>query len=140
MTTVNGMPTLQATGPLGTAKFSIAWPCAGIESFLIFTAVVLLFLQQMHISWKAKAGYFAVGVVVTYFINVLRIVTIFNIGMQYGVESSQVQNVPFLLRTALLDNMDCILPAYHFRDSRLVAKNKNRENPMQPSRNFNQHR
>ncbi len=44
MTTVNGMPTLQATGPLGTTKFSIAWPCAGIESFLIFTAVVLLFL------------------------------------------------------------------------------------------------
>jgi thaumarchaeosortase len=95
MTMVNGMPTLQATGPLGTAKFSIAWPCAGIESFLIFTAVVLLFLQQMHISWKAKAGYFAVGAVVTYFINVLRIVTIFNIGMQYGVNSSQVQMFHF---------------------------------------------
>jgi exosortase/archaeosortase family protein len=91
----NGMPTLQATGPLGTAKFSIAWPCAGIESFLIFTAVVLVFLQQMHISWKAKAGYFAVGVVVTYFINVLRIVTIFNIGMQYGAESSQVEMFHF---------------------------------------------
>ena len=95
MTTVSGMPTLQATGPLGTAKFSIAWPCAGIESFLIFTAVVLVFLQQMHISWKAKVGYFAVGVVVTYFINVLRIVTIFNIGMQYGVESNQVQMFHF---------------------------------------------
>ncbi len=95
LTMVNGMPTLQATGPLGTTKFSIAWPCAGIESFLIFTAVVLLFLQQMHISWKAKAGYFAVGVVVTYFINVLRIVTIFNIGMQYGAESSQVQTFHF---------------------------------------------
>ncbi len=49
----------------------------------------------MHISWKAKAGYFAVGVVVTYFINVLRIVTIFNIGMQYGAESSQVQMFHF---------------------------------------------
>ena len=95
MSTVNGMPTLQATGPLGTAKFSIAWPCAGIESFLIFTAVVLVFLQQMHISWKAKAGYFVVGAVVTYFINVLRIVTIFNIGMQYGVNSSQVQMFHF---------------------------------------------
>jgi thaumarchaeosortase len=95
MTMVNGMPTLQATGPLGTAKFSIAWPCAGIESFLIFTAVVLLFLQQMHISWKAKAGYFVAGAVVTYFINVLRIVTIFNIGMQYGVNSSQVQMFHF---------------------------------------------
>ena len=95
LTTEQGMPTVQATGPLGTTKFSIAWPCAGIESFLIFTAVVLVFLQQMHISWKAKAGYFAVGVVVTYFINVLRIVTIFNIGMQYGAESSQVQMFHF---------------------------------------------
>ena len=95
LTIVSGMPTLQATGPLGTAKFSIAWPCAGIESFLIFTAVILVFLQQMHISLKAKAGYFAAGVVVTYFINVLRIVTIFDIGMQYGAESNQVQNFHF---------------------------------------------
>jgi len=95
LTMVSGMPTLQATGPTGTATFSIAWPCAGIESFLIFTAVILLFLQQMHISWKVKAGYFAAGVVVTYFINVLRIVTIFNIGMQYGAESSQVQMFHF---------------------------------------------
>jgi thaumarchaeosortase len=81
--TENGMPTLQVTGPLGTAKFSIAWPCAGIESLLIFTAVALLFLQQMSISWKAKTGYFIVGAAVTYFINILRIVTIFIIAMNY---------------------------------------------------------
>ena len=91
----NGMPTLTAIGPLGTAKFAIAWPCAGIESFLIFTAVVLVFLQQMPISWKAKAGYFIVGATVTYFINVMRIVTIFTIGMQYGINSNQVQTFHF---------------------------------------------
>ena len=84
------MPTLQVTGPLGTAKFAVAWPCAGIESLLIFTAVALLFLKRMNISWKAKIGYFAFGAVITYFINVMRIVTIFTIGMQYGVDSSQV--------------------------------------------------
>ena len=89
--TENGMPTLQVTGPLGTAKFSIAWPCAGIESLLIFTAVALLFLQQMPISWKAKVGYFAVGAAVTYFINVLRIATIFTIGTEFGINSNQVQ-------------------------------------------------
>ncbi|HMK95390.1 MAG TPA: exosortase/archaeosortase family protein [Candidatus Limnocylindrales bacterium] len=92
LTTVNGMPTLQATGPLGTATFSIAWPCAGIESFLIFTAVILLFLQQMELSWKAKTACFVVGAVITYFVNVLRIVTIFSIGMKYGVNSVQVDN------------------------------------------------
>jgi thaumarchaeosortase len=85
------MPTLQVTGPLGTAKFAVAWPCAGIESLLIFTAVALLFLKRMNISWKAKIGYFVFGAAITYFINVLRIVTIFTIGMQYGVDSSQVQ-------------------------------------------------
>ena len=89
--TENGMPTLQVTGPLGTAKFLIAWPCAGIESLLIFTAVALLFLQRMPISWKAKVGYFAVGATVTYFINVLRIATIFTIGTEFGINSNQVQ-------------------------------------------------
>jgi thaumarchaeosortase len=93
--TENGMPTLQVTGPLGTAKFSIAWPCAGIESLLIFTAVALLFLQQMSISWKVKTGYFIVGAAVTYFINVLRIATIFTIGMEFGVNSNQVQMFHF---------------------------------------------
>jgi len=93
--TENGMPTLQATGPLGSAKFAIAWPCAGIESLLIFTAVSLLFLQRMPISWKAKTGFFAVGAGITYFINILRIDTIFTIGMQYGVDSNQVQMFHF---------------------------------------------
>jgi len=38
----------------------------------------------MPISWKAKIGYFAIGAAVTYFINILRIVTIFMIGMNGG--------------------------------------------------------
>ena len=90
-----GMPTLQVTGVLGTAKFAVAWPCAGIESLLIFTAVALLFLKRMNISRKTKIGYFAFGAAVTYFINVLRIVNIFTIGMQYGVNSNQVQTFHF---------------------------------------------
>jgi thaumarchaeosortase len=67
--------------PLRSAQFAIAWPCAGVESLLIFTVVILLFLKRMPISWKAKIGYFAIGAAVTYFINILRIVTIFTIGM-----------------------------------------------------------
>ena len=90
-----GMPTLDVTGPLGSAKFAIAWPCAGIESLLIFTAVSLLFLKRMRISWKAKIGFFALGAAVTYFINILRIATIFTIGMQYGENSIQVQDFHF---------------------------------------------
>jgi thaumarchaeosortase len=76
------MPRLTATdpsNPLKIATFDIAWPCAGIESLLIFTVVILLFVKRMHISWKAKIGYFAIGAAVTYFINVLRIAAIFTI-------------------------------------------------------------
>jgi len=81
------MPRLTATDPansLRTATFDIAWPCAGIESLLIFTVVALLFLKRMPISWKAKTAYFAVGAAVTYIINILRIATIFTIGMDGG--------------------------------------------------------
>ena len=88
------MPFLTATNPSNpaiSAHFAIAWPCAGIESFLIFTVVTLLFLKRMPISWKAKIGYFAVGAAVTYVINALRIVNIFILGMNYGETSSEVQ-------------------------------------------------
>jgi len=91
----NGMPTLQVSGSLGMAKFAIAWPCAGIESLLIFTAVALLFLKRMPFSWKAKLGFFAFGAAITYFINVFRIATLFTIGMQYGATSDQVQMFHF---------------------------------------------
>lgn len=85
-----GMPTLHVTGAAGSATFAIAWPCAGIESLLIFTAVALLFLKQMNISWKAKVGFFAFGAAITYLINILRITEIFVIGAQYGEYSDQV--------------------------------------------------
>jgi thaumarchaeosortase len=81
------MPYLTAADPNNpsrSATFAIAWPCAGIESLLIFTVVVLLFLKRMPISWKAKIGYFAIGAAVTYFINTLRIVNIFMIGINGG--------------------------------------------------------
>jgi len=81
---LGSLPYLTATDPANptrTATFAIAWPCAGIESFLIFTVVTALFLKRMPISWKAKAGYFAIGAAITYLINILRIVTIFTIGM-----------------------------------------------------------
>ena len=46
------LPTLTATdpnNPLRSAQFGIAWPCAGVESFLIFTVIVLLFLKRIPI-------------------------------------------------------------------------------------------
>jgi exosortase/archaeosortase family protein len=87
LSTASTMPRLTATdpaNPMRTATFDIAWPCAGIESLLIFTVVALLFLKRMPINWKAKTVYFAVGAAVTYFINILRIAAIFTIGIDGG--------------------------------------------------------
>jgi len=87
LTTTGNVPRLTATdpaNPLRTATFDIAWPCAGIESLLIFTVVALLFLKRIPISWKAKTVYFAVGAAFTYLINILRITAIFTIGMNGG--------------------------------------------------------
>ncbi len=74
------LPQLSVTdpsSPLKSVAFSIAWPCAGIESLIIFSVTIALFLKRMPISWQAKFGFFAFGAAVTYLINVLRVVGIF---------------------------------------------------------------
>lgn len=88
------MPQLTAVNSQGmSATFSIAWPCAGIESFLIFTVVILLFLKRMSTPLKVKVGYFVFGAAVTYIINAFRIVNIFTTAVVYGETSYEVQNV-----------------------------------------------
>jgi thaumarchaeosortase len=74
------------------AGFGVAWPCAGIESLIIYTITILIFLKGSHFSWKQRAAYFSIGAVITYFINVLRIVTIFILGIDYGINSQQVND------------------------------------------------
>ena len=68
--------------------FGIAWPCSGIESLIIYTLTILLFLRNINIPWKHKTAYFIVGAIVTYLINVMRIVTIFIIGINSGVPAA----------------------------------------------------
>ncbi|HIH97014.1 MAG TPA: archaeosortase/exosortase family protein [Thermoplasmata archaeon] len=75
---------LDPKDPLKFAGFGIAWPCAGVESLLIYTITILLFLKKSGIPWKQKIIYFAIGAIVTYFINILRIVTIFVISINGG--------------------------------------------------------
>jgi exosortase/archaeosortase family protein len=77
------MPYLEVKG-FPWASFAIAWPCAGVESLLIYTLTILLFLKKTSIPWKHRIVYFAIGAVVTYFVNALRIVTLFMIAIQKG--------------------------------------------------------
>jgi len=85
----NGMPVLVTFGSQGTYPATIAWPCSGIESLLIYSVVILLFLRNSAIPWKQRTVYFVSGAAVTYFINVLRIAAIFMIGANIGVDAAQ---------------------------------------------------
>jgi len=81
----SGLPTLIASNLQGKeAVFAIGWPCSGVESLLLYTITILLFLKKSTISWKHGIIYFAIGAVVTYFINILRIATIFIIAINGG--------------------------------------------------------
>jgi exosortase/archaeosortase family protein len=78
--------------PLKHISCGIAWPCAGVESLLIYTVTILLFLKKTDVPWKHRIIYFVIGAVVTYFINALRVVTLFVIAINTGgVHSIQFQ-------------------------------------------------
>jgi thaumarchaeosortase len=72
--------------------FLVGWPCAGVESLIIYTIVIILFLSKSAIPLKLKVVYFVVGALVTYFINILRIVTIFMLALNYGMYSQEVSS------------------------------------------------
>jgi thaumarchaeosortase len=80
-----GMPFLYVISQNGSGwGASIAWPCSGVESLIIYTLVILLFLRTIVPSWKQRIIYFTIGAIITYFINALRIVTIFVIAVNGG--------------------------------------------------------
>lgn len=84
-----GAPVLRVWNQKGEAEAGIAWSCSGIDSLLLYSVTILLFLKDSGIPWRWRTIYFIIGAVITYFINILRIVTIFIIGIDYGVGSTQ---------------------------------------------------
>jgi exosortase/archaeosortase family protein len=67
-----------------SVRFGIAWPCAGVESLFLYTVTLLLFLQTFRIAKTRKLIYFIIGAIVTYLINILRIVSIYLIALNNG--------------------------------------------------------
>jgi thaumarchaeosortase len=82
------MPVLRAWNSQGGQTFSIAWPCSGVQSLFIYTFTILFFLKKTHIPWIQKIIYFAFGALVTYFVNILRIVSIYAIAINNGNEAA----------------------------------------------------
>ena len=79
------LPVLIAQPLHGSAVgFKIAWPCSGIESLLIYSITIALFLKSSAIPRKEKLVYFIFGAIITYLINGLRIVTLYMIALNGG--------------------------------------------------------
>ena len=64
--------------------FTVAWPCSGVESLIIYTLFMLIFLRDLDISRTRKIIYFVIGAIITYFINIGRIIALFMIAINYG--------------------------------------------------------
>jgi thaumarchaeosortase len=78
-------PALLVANQTGQSKiFEIGWPCAGVQSLLIYSLVMLVFFKKSAIPWKHRIAYFLIGAAVTYVINILRIATIFVIAIGGG--------------------------------------------------------
>lgn len=67
---------MHITKPTGSAYVQVNWPCAGIHSLLIYTAIAVAFLQFLDISKMRKIIYASIGFFGTIFVNILRITSI----------------------------------------------------------------
>lgn len=74
------------TGGENSYSAIISWSCAGVHSLFIYSFMILLFLKGTYIPLGRKICYVVVGAAGTFFINILRIVTILVAGVGSGPE------------------------------------------------------
>lgn len=60
-------------GDHGPFALQVFWPSAGVHSIIIYSLVMMAFLLKMNIPRNRKLAYFALGVVGTITVNVIRI-------------------------------------------------------------------
>lgn len=84
------MPVIVMNAQGNMVPTSVAWPCAGVHSLFLYTVFILLLFGNSSISGFRKAIYFVAGLVGTYFVNVLRIVTYFVLLVDQGREVALV--------------------------------------------------
>lgn len=61
------------TGDHGTMVLQVFWPSAGVHSIIIYSLVMMAFLLKMNIPRNRKIVYFALGIVGTITVNMIRI-------------------------------------------------------------------
>ena len=68
----------------------VYWTCAGVNSMIIYTVVISLFLRNFEISLKKKILYAVLGAAGTFVANIARIVSIGIIGIQNGSNNALI--------------------------------------------------
>ncbi len=82
------MPIIAVNAGGVSSPTSVAWPCAGVHSMLIYVVFSLLILQRMHTSGFRKLVYFTAGAAGTLAINTLRIASFFVVLVNQGIEAA----------------------------------------------------
>ena len=85
-TTLGSMPVIVVSAQGTSVPTSVAWPCAGVHSLFLYTVLILLLFGNSGISGFRKVIYFFVGLIGTFSVNVLRIVTYFVLLVGQGKE------------------------------------------------------
>ena len=75
---------LSVIGGSSTYTAIVYWPSAGIQSLIIYTGIMLLFIKDTQYSMRRKVTYFGIGAMGTFIVNIGRIVTIMIIGLRIG--------------------------------------------------------
>ncbi|MDH5266939.1 MAG: archaeosortase/exosortase family protein [Candidatus Bathyarchaeota archaeon] len=73
-----------------TIRATVAWPCAGVHSLLLFTLITLVFFKKTTMQKERKIIFFLIGAAGTYLTNILRIASYFTISISYGSETGIV--------------------------------------------------
>jgi thaumarchaeosortase len=75
---------LIVTGSGNSYSAIVSWSCAGSHSLFLYSFMIMLFLRGTSISRNRKIVYVIVGAIGTFLVNILRIVSIFILGVNSG--------------------------------------------------------
>ena len=79
-------------GDHGPFALQVFWPSAGVHSMIIYSLVMMAFLLKMNIPRNRKAAYFAMGVVGTIGVNVIRILSLSLFVLKVSTDVNQFQS------------------------------------------------
>jgi thaumarchaeosortase len=79
-------------GDHGPFALQVFWPSAGVHSIIIYSLVMMAFLLKMNIPRNRKAVYFALGVIGTIGVNVIRIFSLSIFVLKVSTDVNQFES------------------------------------------------